>query len=191
MQHIGVQATGTQLPHISTNDVESAYLPLPPLEEQHEIIRIVSKSLDAMAQIACGLCESNSALDKLDQSILAKAFRGELVPQDSNDEPAATLLKRIRDSRARPLVKVKTRGKIIRVTKRNSAMTKSRFDADVKGQAYLAKLISSKGKIALTAEELLQISQLPLPDFYKQLDFEVTQKMLLEREGRLESANAT
>jgi type I restriction enzyme S subunit len=37
--------------------------------------------------------------DTLKQSILAKAFRGELEPQDPNDEPAATLLERIRKAR--------------------------------------------------------------------------------------------
>ena len=35
-------------------------------------------------------------MDKLTQSILAKAFRGELVPQDPNDEPASFLLEKIR-----------------------------------------------------------------------------------------------
>jgi type I restriction enzyme S subunit len=35
-------------------------------------------------------------VEKLTQSILAKAFRGELVPQDPNDEPASVLLERIR-----------------------------------------------------------------------------------------------
>jgi type I restriction enzyme S subunit len=35
-------------------------------------------------------------LASLDQSILAKAFRGELVPQDPNDEPAEKLLARIK-----------------------------------------------------------------------------------------------
>jgi type I restriction enzyme S subunit len=39
--------------------------------------------------------------NKLDQSILAKAFRGELVPQDPNDEPASVLLERIRAERAK------------------------------------------------------------------------------------------
>ena len=38
--------------------------------------------------------------EKLNQSILAKAFRGELVPQDPTDEPVADLLARIRAERA-------------------------------------------------------------------------------------------
>ena len=42
---------------------------------------------------------ANTQVDKLTQSILAKAFRGELVPQDPNDEPASELLKRIREER--------------------------------------------------------------------------------------------
>jgi hypothetical protein len=44
-----------------------------------------------------------SRLEKLGRvdvdSILAEAFRGELVPQDSNDEPASVLLERIRQQR--------------------------------------------------------------------------------------------
>jgi len=38
-------------------------------------------------------------LAELDQSIVAKAFRGELVPQDPRDEPASQLLHRIRIAR--------------------------------------------------------------------------------------------
>jgi type I restriction enzyme S subunit len=40
-------------------------------------------------------------LDKLPQSILAKAFRGELVAQDPNDEPASVLLERIKAEKAK------------------------------------------------------------------------------------------
>ena len=57
----------------------------------------------------------------LDQSILAKAFRGELVPQDPNDEPASVLLERIRAEReaqsAKPRIKKKTLGSIKRTKK--------------------------------------------------------------------------
>ncbi len=42
---------------------------------------------------------SISQLDQFDRSVLAKAFRGELVPQDPNDEPASVLLERIRAER--------------------------------------------------------------------------------------------
>jgi type I restriction enzyme S subunit len=38
-------------------------------------------------------------LDRLEQSTLAKAFRGEIVPQDPNDEPASILLERIQKER--------------------------------------------------------------------------------------------
>jgi type I restriction enzyme, S subunit len=57
--------------------------------------------------------EADSAsklIDHLDQAVLAKAFRGELVPQDPNDEPASVLLERIRAERAAEPGKVKARG---------------------------------------------------------------------------------
>lgn len=38
-------------------------------------------------------------LDRLDERLLAKAFRGELVPQDPADEPAEALLARVRAAR--------------------------------------------------------------------------------------------
>ncbi|WP_245939974.1 hypothetical protein [Stenomitos frigidus] len=43
--------------------------------------------------------ETKDYLNQLDRSILAKAFRGELVEQDPNDEPASVLLERIRADR--------------------------------------------------------------------------------------------
>lgn len=43
--------------------------------------------------------EMNKAIETLNQAILAKAFRGELVPQDPSDEPATVLLERIRAER--------------------------------------------------------------------------------------------
>ena len=43
---------------------------------------------------------ARALLDRLEAAILARAFRGELVPQDPEDEPASVLLERIRARRA-------------------------------------------------------------------------------------------
>jgi type I restriction enzyme S subunit len=45
--------------------------------------------------------------ERLTPATLAKAFRGELVPQDPNDEPASALLERINNQTATKLVKAK------------------------------------------------------------------------------------
>jgi type I restriction enzyme, S subunit len=59
---------------------------------------VVGKLQAAFAWIDRLSSEATSArklIDHLDQAILARAFRGELVPQDPNDEPASVLLERI------------------------------------------------------------------------------------------------
>ena len=43
---------------------------------------------------------ARALIDRLEAAILGRAFRGELVPQDPNDEPASVLLDRIRAQRA-------------------------------------------------------------------------------------------
>jgi type I restriction enzyme S subunit len=65
-------------------------------------------------------------VDKLTQSILAKAFRGELVPQDPNDEPASVLLERIREERNKGQDKSQT-GKT-KNRKRKQAQKQLRMD---------------------------------------------------------------
>ena len=75
--------------------------PIPPSKEQLEIVRRVQKLLKTADLIEQSYKEAKAYLDQLDQSILAKAFRGELVPQDPNDEPASVLLERIQAERAK------------------------------------------------------------------------------------------
>lgn len=73
--------------------------PLPlPLPSEAEIVEIVAKVELLMARankVEKQYFDAKARLDRLTQSILAKAFRGELVPQDPNDEPAEKLLERI------------------------------------------------------------------------------------------------
>jgi type I restriction enzyme S subunit len=71
---------------------------MPRLGEQTEIVRRVTQLFTLADAIESRFLKAKSSVDKLTQSILAKAFRGELVPQDPNDEPASELLARIKQS---------------------------------------------------------------------------------------------
>ena len=73
--------------------LKSIDYPLPPLEEQLEIIKRVEVLFSIADQMEAKLKRAQNGVDKLTPSILAKSFRGELVPQDPNDEPAEMLLK--------------------------------------------------------------------------------------------------
>jgi hypothetical protein len=61
-----------------------------------ERIEIAFRAVDRLTTQATS---ARTLIDHLDQALLVKAFRGELVPQDPNDEPASALLERIRASR--------------------------------------------------------------------------------------------
>jgi type I restriction enzyme, S subunit len=72
---------------------------LPPYKEQIEVIKKIDELLKSTEYIQENYVETLEEVNQLDRSILAKAFRGELVPQDPNDEPAPVLLERIRAER--------------------------------------------------------------------------------------------
>jgi type I restriction enzyme S subunit len=86
---------------ISLERFKSITLPLPPLEEQKEIVRQVDKLFALADKVEDHYKKAKLRVDKLSQSVLAKAFRGELVPQDPNDEPAEKLLERILEEKKR------------------------------------------------------------------------------------------
>ncbi|SDO70538.1 type I restriction enzyme, S subunit [Aureimonas jatrophae] len=73
---------------------------LAPLEEQYEIVRRIETAFARIDRLATEAKRALTLVGKLDEAILAKAFRGELVPQDESDEPASVLLERIRAEQA-------------------------------------------------------------------------------------------
>ncbi len=88
-------------PNINLEVLNPYPLALPPLSEQAEIV-FRTDSLFALAdQIEARFTKAKARVDQLTQSLLAKAFRGELVPQDPNDEPASILLERIKAERTK------------------------------------------------------------------------------------------
>ncbi|HFQ5206914.1 TPA: restriction endonuclease subunit S [Vibrio vulnificus] len=73
---------------------------VPDVSEQKEIVRLVDQYFAFADTIEAQVKKAQARVDNLTQSILAKAFRGELVEQDPNDEPADKLLERIAKARA-------------------------------------------------------------------------------------------
>lgn len=90
---------GAAVRGINIGDVRALQVPLPPISEQKEIVRRVEALFSKAEIIESRYYKAKTQVDQLTQSILAKAFRGELVPQDPSDEPAAILLERIRAER--------------------------------------------------------------------------------------------
>jgi type I restriction enzyme, S subunit len=181
---------GGNYPALNGRIVRKFFVPLPPLAEQQEVVRRISSLFHLVAAIDRRIASGATSPEKLTQAILAKAFRGELVPQDPNDEPATVLLERIRATLAEPLVVKRGRkslGKrVARSPREKTAMAKSRHDDDVKGKPYLAGLLREGG--IMSVEELFRRAELPVTDFYKQLAWEVENGHILDDETRLEAA---
>jgi type I restriction enzyme S subunit len=98
--YLDSSATGTLISHTSPSRILMGLVPLPPLYEQIEIVRRLDQAMKCKEVASSEVEELIAEFDQLDQSILAKAFRGELVPQDPTDEPALVLLARIQEQRA-------------------------------------------------------------------------------------------
>ncbi|ELB7604715.1 restriction endonuclease subunit S [Vibrio parahaemolyticus] len=92
-------AAGGNQPNLNLNKVREISIQLPPKEEQKEIVRLVDQYFAFADTIEVQVKKAQARVDNLTQSILAKAFRGELVEQDPNDEPADKLLERIAQAR--------------------------------------------------------------------------------------------
>jgi type I restriction enzyme S subunit len=99
-EQIEGHATGSDLPHISGNDILTTPCPLPPLEIQQRIVDRVRQVIARVDRLEVEAARARAMLDRLEATFLTEAFKGELVPQDPNDEPASVLLERIRAQRA-------------------------------------------------------------------------------------------
>ena len=84
---------------LETATLKDWAIPIPPISEQKEIVRRIESLFKLADNIEQQYQQAEIDLETLNQSILAKAFRGELVPQDPNDEPASVLLEKIKAER--------------------------------------------------------------------------------------------
>jgi type I restriction enzyme S subunit len=103
--------TGSLIRHMHSKQLLAHRFPLPPIEEQREIARRVGTIFKLADAIEKRVQAATARAEKLTQSILAKAFRGELVPTEAElarrdgrtYEPASALLGRIKSEENSPV----------------------------------------------------------------------------------------
>ena len=105
----GVARTTAGIWKVSQTDLERIRVPTPTVDQQEAIVRRVRPLLDLADRLERRAVAAIHLVDRTEPALLAKAFRGELVPQDPNDEPADALLARIKAQRATPAPATKRR----------------------------------------------------------------------------------
>lgn len=81
--------------NVNLETLRSIRFPLPLIDEMQKLVEMVGSFSSQADAIEAEVEAARRRADKLEQSILARAFRGELVPQDPDDEPASVFLKRV------------------------------------------------------------------------------------------------
>ena len=179
--------TTTNIAHLGAGRFANIEFPLPPLEEQQEIVRCAEKLLTFADRFETRYKTARARVNHLTPASLDKAFQGELVPQDPNDEPASVLLEQIRSELAVVKGNKTKQGQRITLTYDQPPIVQfimlTRKDIQ---PSHLSSLLKARGP--LTAESLWAESQLEIDDFYDQLKDEEAQGLL--RESRVEEANA-
>ena len=97
--NIDQQIKGGLLKNYHLEDLRLARLPLCGTPEQEELVRQVEGKFSVLGKLDTILDQQLVMAHALRQSVLRRAFAGQLVAQDPHDEPASVLLDRIRAER--------------------------------------------------------------------------------------------
>lgn len=98
VSQIKKNSAGTTVDSLTINKYKTYKLPLPPLEEQKEIVRVLDKIFEEENRIS-ELISLENKIEILEKTILDRAFRGELGTGNNDDEPAIELLKKCLEER--------------------------------------------------------------------------------------------
>lgn len=109
--------------NISLSQCRDFVFPVPTIVEQAEIVRRVEALFALADRIEARCTAARTQAQRLTPLVLAKAFRGELVPQDTNDEPASALLARIASSNTAVVGKNRKRVPVTRKERAQEAIT--------------------------------------------------------------------
>ena len=100
--------TGSAQPKLSQERLNKILLPLPPLSEQRRIVEKIEELLALVNDLETNKTDLQSYIKQAKSKVLEMAVRGELVPQNPEDEPASVLLERIKKEKPSQKSKDKT-----------------------------------------------------------------------------------
>ena len=95
-ENISLKASGTTFKELSGTEFGKIFIPLPPLAEQKRIIEKIEELLALVDDLETNKTDLQSYIKQAKSKVLEMAVRGELVPQNPEDEPASVLLERIK-----------------------------------------------------------------------------------------------
>jgi type I restriction enzyme S subunit len=95
-QCLRAESSGGNQQNLNLGIIKQWEILLPPLPEQEEIVRRITEFFALADEIEVRYTKAKTHVDRITQSILVKAFQGELIAQDPDDEPAMALLKRLK-----------------------------------------------------------------------------------------------
>jgi type I restriction enzyme S subunit len=87
--------TGSATPHLFQKDIKEFFIPIPPMEEQKEIVSVLDAVLSKENTTYETAKNVISQIDLIKKSILSKAFRGELGTNIETEESSIELLRNI------------------------------------------------------------------------------------------------
>ena len=99
---------GVTIKHLTKTALHSICFPLPPLLEQHRIVEKIEELLALVDDLETNKTDLQSYIKQAKSKVLEMAIRGELVPQNPEDEPASVLLERIKKEQKSSKSKGKT-----------------------------------------------------------------------------------
>ena len=107
LKEIQQKASGL-IPGINREDILLQIIPLPPLSEQRRIVEKIEELLALVDDLETNKTDLQSYIKQAKSKVLEMAVRGELVPQNPEDEPASVLLERIKKEQKSSKSKGKT-----------------------------------------------------------------------------------
>lgn len=93
--YMQVKTDGVSQSNINAKKIGEFEIPLPTITEQHEIVRLIDDLLARERSVQQAAEQALASIDLMKKSILARAFRGELVTNKASEASTLELLKQV------------------------------------------------------------------------------------------------